>query len=136
MGRRSRISLTIDSLNMILIARLYSSREDSQEPQDLVDFLSTAESPWLYDFLIDFRRFETDLSRSHMQHLTQKWAEIGRGRDHHKCMALITQDYDLKLQLLNMTDVMPQRLIGYFKSTDEALDWIATCGDRSYKIAG
>ena len=136
MSRRSRISLTVDSANMILIARLYSTRDENQEPQDLVDFLNAADSPWLYDFIIDFRRFETELSRDHLLYLTHKWAEMSRGRDHHKCLALITGDYSLKMQLTRLMDAMPPRLISVFKSTDAALDWIATCGDQDLRETG
>eukprot|EP01042_Synura_sphagnicola_P028536 gene28536-36799_t len=135
MSRRSKISLTVDNSNMILIARLYGSRDESQEPQDLIDFVSAADAPWLYDIIIDFRRFESEISRDYIAFLTNKWRDLEAGRDQQKCMALVTNDYGLKLRLAQMMDVMPSRRISFFSSMDEALDWINLCGSGSVSAA-
>ncbi len=129
--RLSKISLTVDTPKMILIARLYSSRDETKDPQDLIDCVSATDRPWLYDIIIDFRRFESELSREYITHLTRKWHDLEQGRDRQKCLAFIVNDYSLKMQLTQMTDIMPPRLIRFFRSIDEAFDWIATCNSSS-----
>jgi hypothetical protein len=81
MHRISRISLTIDRPNAILAARLYGLRDPAEDPRDLIDHLAAAGEPWLYDILLDFRRFEADLTPDAMAFLIRKWIALEEGCD-------------------------------------------------------
>lgn len=124
MSMRSRYAVTVDRENMILIIRFHSVRNDQEAGPDLIDLLATVDSPWLYNAIFDFRRYEADLSRDYLKFLTDKWSAFTRGRDQDRCMALVGGDCDLTFNLKAMLDVMPPRHIGIFDTFDEGLEWI------------
>lgn len=124
MQKRSRYSVTVDHANMILIIRLHSLRCDQEPGPDLIDQLAMVETPWLFNALFDFRRYEADLSRDYLSFLTEKWTAFTRGRDSGRCMALVGGNPDLTFNLKAMLDVMPNRSIAIFDTFDEGLDWI------------
>lgn len=126
MSKRSRFAVTVDRDNMILIIRFHSVRNDQEAGPDLIDLLATVESPWLFNAIFDFRRYEADLSRDYLKFLTEKWAAFTRGRDQNRSMALVGGDSDLTFNLKAMLDVMPDRRIAIFDTFDEGLDWIKT----------
>jgi hypothetical protein len=124
MPKRSRFSVTADRANMILIIRFHSLRNDQDAGPDLIDQLATVETPWLFNALFDFRRYEAELSRDYLGFLTEKWAAFTRGRDTNRSMALVGGNTDLTFNLKAMFDVMPNRSIAIFDTFDEGLDWI------------
>lgn len=124
MSKRSRFAVTVDRENMILIIRFHSVRNDQEAGPDLIDLLATVETPWLFNAIFDFRRYEADLSRDYLKFLTEKWAAFTRGRDQNRSMALVGGDSDLTFNLKAMLDVMPDRRIAIFDTFDEGLDWI------------
>jgi len=124
MSKRSRFAVTVDRENMILIIRFHSVRNDQEAGPDLIDLLATVETPWLFNAIFDFRRYEADLSRDYLKFLTEKWAAFTRGRDQNRIMALVGGDSDLTFNLKAMLDVMPDRRIAIFDTFDEGLDWI------------
>lgn len=126
MSKRSRFAVTVDRDNMILIIRFHSVRNDQETGPDLIDLLATVDSPWLFNAIFDFRRYEADLSRDYLKFLTDKWAAFTRGRDQGRSMALVGGNADLTFNLKAMFDVMPDRRIGIFDTFDEGLDWIKT----------
>ncbi|MGN6365127.1 hypothetical protein [Asticcacaulis taihuensis] len=126
MSKRSRFAVTVDRDNMILIIRFHSVRNDQEAGPDLIDLLATVETPWLFNAIFDFRRYEADLSRDYLKFLTEKWAAFTRGRDQNRSMALVGGDSDLTFNLKAMLDVMPDRRIAIFDTFDEGLDWIKT----------
>ena len=134
MSKRSRFAVTVDRANMILIIRFHSMRNDQAPGPDLIDLLATIESPWLFNAIFDFRRYEADLSRDHLKFLTEKWAAFTRGRDQDRSMALVGGDTGLTFNLKAMFDVMPDRRIGIFDTFDEGLDWIKA-GDETLRAA-
>ena len=124
MSKRSRFAVTVDRDNMILIIRFHSVRNDQEAGPDLIDLLATVETPWLFNAIFDFRRYEADLSRDYLKFLTEKWAAFTRGRDQNRSMALVGGDSDLTFNLKAMLDAMPDRRIAIFDTFDEGLDWI------------
>ena len=124
MSKRSRFAVTVDRENMILIIRFHSVHNDQEAGPDLIDLLATVETPWLFNAIFDFRRYEADLSRDYLKFLTDKWAAFTRGRDQNRSMALVGGDSDLTFNLKAMLDVMPERRIAIFDTFDEGLDWI------------
>lgn len=124
MSKRSRFAVTVDRDNMILIIRFHSVRNDQEAGPDLIDLLATVDSPWLFNAIFDFRRYEADLSRDYLKFLTEKWAAFTRGRDQARSMALVGGDSDLTFNLKAMLNVMPDRRIAIFDTFDEGLDWI------------
>ena len=124
MSKRSRFAVTVDRANMILIIRFHSVRNDQEAGPDLIDQLATVETPWLFNAIFDFRRYEADLSRDYLKFLTEKWTALTRGRDHGRSMALVGGNCDLTFNLKAMLDVMPDRRITICDTFDEGLDWI------------
>ncbi|HTM82509.1 hypothetical protein [Asticcacaulis sp.] len=124
MSKRSRFAVTVDRANMILIIRFHSVRNDQEPGPDLIDLLATVESPWLFNAIFDFRRYEADLSRDYLKFLTEKWTALTCGRDQGRSMALVGGNCDLTFNLKAMLDVMPHRRIAICDTFDEGLDWI------------
>jgi len=124
MSKRSRFAVTVDRANMILVIRFHSVRAGQDAGPDLIDLLATVETPWLFNAIFDFRRYEVDLSRDYLRFLTDKWSALTRGRDRGRSMALVGGDADLTFNLQSMLDVMPDRHIGIFDTFDEGLEWI------------
>ena len=125
MPKRSRISLTVDVSNHILMIRLHSLRDEHDTP-DLIDHLQGVAEPWTYDAIFDFRRYEAELSREHLAFLTQKWFALTAGRDRGRQMALVSPCPVLAQNLREMRGAMPDRAVAVFESFDEGLDWIKT----------
>ena len=134
MSKRSRYAVTVDRDNMILIIRFHSVRSDQDTGPDLIDLMATVDSPWLFDAIFDFRRYEIDLSRDYLKFLTDKWIAFTRGRDRNRSMALVGGDTDLTFNLKAMLDVMPDRRIAIFDTFDEGLEWIKS-DDESRRAA-
>ena len=134
MSRRSRISLTVDTPNLILSARLYSLYDEADGAPDLVDHLKAAGQPWLYNIIIDFRRFEAILDDVYIAYLANKWAQLERGRDGGKRLCVVTSDPCLKARLSGLSAAMPQREVALFDCFDQGLDWTRT-GDAKLREA-
>jgi len=109
---------------MILIIRFHSLRDDQAPGPDLIDLLATIDTPWLFNAIFDFRRYEANLSRDYLKFLTDKWTVFTGGRDQDRSMALVGGDCDLTFNLKAMLDIMPDRRIGIFDTFDEGLEWI------------
>jgi hypothetical protein len=124
MHRISRISLTIDRPNAILAARLYGLRDPAEDPRDLIDHLAAAGEPWLYDILLDFRRFEADLTPDAMAFLIRKWIALEEGHITRKLLGIVTGDLKFKAQLIAISDAVPHRQVVIFDTFDEGLEWI------------
>ncbi len=132
MLKRSRISLTVDVTNHILVIRLHSLCTAREAP-DLIDHLKGVAEPWSYDAIFDFRRYEAELSQDYLAFLTQKWMAVSAGRDRSRRMALISASTALSRQLYAMRSAMPDRDIAIFECFDEGLDW--TMSGRVSEVA-
>jgi len=126
MSQRSRISLTVDTPNHILIVRPYSAYDEGSGEPDLVDHLRQAGQPWLFNIIIDFRRFEAIVDDVYIAFLTNKWTQLERGRDDAKRLAIVTGDPCLKARLATLHIALPQRKVAFFTNFDEGLDWART----------
>lgn len=127
MNRLSRISITLDSPNHVLLIRFFSLREASDKAPDLIDYLDTVGKPWLYHAILDFRRYEAELSSEYTQFLLDKWLALEAGRDVRRALAVITRDPWLKERLKPLATVLPHRNLAFFSTFDEGLDWVKSC---------
>ncbi|MBW8882599.1 MAG: hypothetical protein JF615_14600 [Asticcacaulis sp.] len=123
MSQRSRISLTVDVSSHILMIRLHSLG-DAHETPDLIDHVNDVAEPWSYDAILDFRRYEAELSHDYLIHLGQKWVQLAQGRDLGRRLALISPCPVLSGQLLALAKALPGRGLAVFESFDDGLDWI------------
>ncbi len=120
----SRISVTADNPNLLMIVRLFSRRDPGDGMPDLVDHLEAMGEPWLHHIILDFRRFEADLTGEYLGFLVTKWRALEAGRVHNLCLAAITDDLSLKARLMPLVTAMPHRSLRFFDTFDEGLDWI------------
>lgn len=119
----SRISVTIDRPNCILVVRLFSRRAVGTGP-GLMDHLNAINQPWRYDAIFDFRRYEADLTDAYVGKMAEAWGNIENGRDMRKRLAVITSDPCLRRHLAPLGDALPGRSATFFDTFDEGLDWL------------
>ncbi len=119
----SRISVTVDRPNRILLVRLFSQRAVGTGP-GLMDHLNAIANPWLYDAIFDFRRYEADLTDAYVGKMAEAWANIEGGRDLRKRLAIVTSDPLLRAHLAPLKYALPGRSATFFDTFDEGFDWI------------
>ncbi len=124
MKQRSRVSVTVDTSNQIIVTRLFSLRQAVDGLPDLIDHLKMAGQPWLYDAILDFRRYEAELTPDYLEFLVGKWISLEAGRRLRKILCVITPDLSLRAQLMPLADALPHRELAFFDTFDEAMDWI------------
>jgi len=124
MKQLSRVSVTIDTPNHVIVARLFSLREAMYGLPDLIDHLKAAGKPWLYDAILDFSRYEAELTPDYLEFLVGKWISLEAGCRTRKLLAVIAPELTLRAQLMPLGDTLPHRELTFFDTFDEAMDWI------------
>ena len=121
---RSRLTLSIDEDHKLFVVRYIGDIEGEEINDSLLAQLSRLEKPWEYHTLIDMRRHDATVLVTEIEDLATRWNQMARGRDHGARIAVISED-PLVHARQNLTQAMfPGRLMGYFYTFDEGLDWI------------
>ena len=121
---RSRLTLSVDEDHKLFLVRYIGEIGGGEINDSLLTQLSSIDKPWEYHTLIDMRRHDAAVLVSEIEDLAKRWNEMARGRDHGARIAVVSED-PLVHARQNLTQAMfPGRVMGYFYTFDEALDWI------------
>ncbi len=121
---RSRLTLSVDEDHKLFVVRYIGDIEGGEINDSLLDQLSRLDKPWEYHTLIDMRRHDATVLVGEIENLAQRWNQMARGRDHGARIAVVSED-PLVHARQNLTQAMfPGRVMGYFYTFDEGLEWI------------
>ncbi len=121
---RSRLTLSVDEDHKLFLVRYIGDIEGEEINDNLLSQLSRLDKPWEYHTLIDMRRHDATVLVTEIEDLARRWNEMARGRDHGARIAVVSED-PLVHARQNLTQAMfPGRVMGYFYTFDEGLEWI------------
>jgi len=121
---RSRLTLSVDEDHKLFVVRYIGEIEGEAINDSLLEQLSRLDKPWEYHTLIDMRRHDATVLVTEIEDLARRWNQMARGRDHGARIAVVSED-PLVHARQNLTQAMfPGRVMGYFFTFDEGLDWI------------
>jgi len=121
---RSRLTLSVDEDHKLFVVRYIGEIGGEDINDSMLTQLSRLDKPWEYHSIIDMRRHDATVLASEIEELAKRWNEMARGRDHGARIAVISED-PLVHARQNLTQAMfPGRIMGYFYTFDEGLEWI------------
>ena len=121
---RSRLTLSVDEDHKLFLVRYIGEIGGGEINDSLLTQLSSIDKPWEYHTLIDMRRHDAAVLVSEIEDLAKRWNEMARGRDHGARIAVVSEDPLVHARQGSTQSLFPQRVMNYFYSFDEALDWI------------
>ncbi len=130
MTARARLSLTVDDEHRILLMRYLGAIEGDEINLSMMQQVSQLDRPWLYDSIIDMRRFDGAVLTSDIEELGLRWALLAQGRDKGRLTAVISEDPLVRARQSLTQGAFPFRTLGYFENFDEGLEWIKAQGGR------
>ncbi len=130
---RSRLTLSVDEDHKLFVVRYIGEIGGEDINDSMLTQLSRLEKPWEYHSIIDMRRHDATVLSSEIEDLSKRWNEMARGRDHGARIAVISED-PLVHARQNLTQAMfPGRVMGYFYTFDEGLEWIKEVASQNGK---
>jgi hypothetical protein len=118
----THVHVITDKPNRISVIRVTGRREKDAPP--LIDHLKTLEEPWLYDCILDLRRYEANLSAHHVAEINRRWKSFFKAQKFEASMAVISKDYTLLGYLKAQFATQHMPFLEAFDDFDAALDWI------------
>lgn len=126
---RSRLTLSVDENHKLFVVRYIGEIAGDDLNDSLLTQLSRLDKPWEYHSIIDMRRHDATVLASEIEDLARRWNQMARGRDTGSRTAVISEDPLVHARQATTQALFPQRVMGYFRSFDEGLDWVKeTCG--------
>jgi hypothetical protein len=130
---RSRLTLSVDEDHKLFVVRYIGEIGGEDINDSMLTQLSRLDKPWEYHSIIDMRRHDATVLSSEIEDLAKRWNEMARGRDHGARIAVISED-PLVHARQNLTQAMfPGRVMGYFYTFDEGLEWIKEVASQNGK---
>ncbi len=132
---RSRLTLSVDDTLKLFVVRYIGEIPGEEINHSMLSQLAALEQPWEYDSIIDMRRHDATVLASEIEDLATKWNAMARGRDEGALTAVISED-PLVHARQNLTQTMfPARVMAYFHTFDEGLDWIKSVRGHDRAVA-
>ena len=128
---RSRLTLSVDEDHKLFVVR-YIGHIGGEEINDtMIEQLSKLDRPWQYHTIIDMRRYDAAVLATEIEDLAQRWNALARGRDNGARIAVISEDPVVHSRQGLTQTLFPQRVVAYFYTFDEGLDWIKDAGSEA-----
>ncbi len=121
---RSRLTLSVDEDNKLFVVRYIGAIDGEEINDSLLTQLAQLDRPWEYHTIIDMRRHDGAVLGSDIEDLAGRWNQWARGRDSGTRAAVVSEDPLVHARQGSTQSLFPQRVMNYFYSFDEALDWI------------
>jgi len=128
---RSRLTLSIDEDHKLFVVRYIGEIGGEEINDSLLTQLSQVDKPWEYHTLIDMRRHDATVLSSEIEDLARRWNAMARGRDAGARIAVVSDDPLVHARQTLAQGMFPQRVMGYFHTFDEGLEWIKAGGSQS-----
>jgi len=136
MSAHARVAFSIDEARKTLILRYIGDISGDRLYAQVLDYIHTVEAPWLYDFLVDTRRFDGVIQAADTEHIGQLWAGLAQGRDKGRRIAVVSTDPLIHARKSLRDAIFPHRRSAVFTTMDEALEWLAEPADAQAPIDG
>ncbi len=124
MSPHARVAFSIDEPRKTLIFRYIGDLSGDRLYAQALDHLHTVEAPWLYDFLVDTRRFDGVIQASDTETFGRSWADLAQGRDAGRRIAVVSSDPLIRARKSLRDAIFPHRTSDVFATMDEALEWL------------
>ncbi len=121
---RSRLTLSVDEDHKLFVVRYIGDIAGEDINDSLLTQLSHLDKPWEYHSLIDMRRHDAPVLVSEIDDLARRWNDMARGRDHGARIAVVSEDPLVHARQTLTQAMFPGRVMGYFYTFDEGLEWI------------
>jgi hypothetical protein len=121
---RSRLTLSVDEDHKLFVVRYIGEIAGDDINDSLLTQLSRLDKPWEYHCLVDMRHHDATVLASEIEDLARRWNDMACGRDAGARTAVISDDPLVHARQAMTQALFPQRVMGYFHSFDEGLDWI------------
>ena len=126
MNAHTRVAFSIDELRKTLIFRYIGDISGDRLYAQALDHIQTVEAPWLYDFLVDTRRFDGVIRAGDTERFGRQWADLAQGRDAGRRIAVVSRDPLIRARKNLRDAIFCHRQSGVFATMDEALEWLET----------
>ncbi|MGA9659996.1 MAG: hypothetical protein WBQ60_12990 [Asticcacaulis sp.] len=121
---RSRITLTIDESIKTLIIRYIGTLDGDEVNESMISKLANVPDAWVYDSIIDMRRYEGTIMSSEIEELSLRWNLLAQGRDAGGCIAIISDDPLVRARLSTTRTFFPLRTLEVFDHFEDGCAWI------------
>ncbi len=126
MSPHARVAFSIDETRMTLILRYIGNISGDRLYAQVLDHLRSVDAPWLYDFLVDTRRFDGVIQAADTENIGRQWAELAQGRDAGRRIVVVSSDPLVHARKSLRDAIFPYRTSAVFETMDEALEWLGT----------
>ena len=124
----SRFSLFVQNENQLFVVRVAGSMDGWEFVERLFAEYDQLGNPWAFNRIMDFRRYEDELSRVHLEEMNRRWVARLPATPPITRVAIVRQsvsDYEKKPAF---TPKIPSRVVCQFTNFHEAVAWALTTG--------
>lgn len=132
---RSRLNVFTDHANGLLIVRPIGIMAGFDFVERLVEAYNHIDRPWLYNRLVDLRRFEGELSDADCDGFARAWARLTAGVTYHAYIASVVNDRHDGLRQPERSEHFAHETVCFFRDYHEAIGWLLA-EDRDDYLAG
>lgn len=124
MTPRSRLNFSQNDEQKRITIRYIGDVDGQEIVNGIARYLETVGEVWLYDIIIDMRRFEGFVPFEELGRLAREWATIAHGRDMGRKVAIISQDPLVLARAKAYPATFPTRVIRIFAEMIDGENWI------------
>lgn len=124
MPPRSRLNFSQNDEQKRITIRYIGDLDGQEIVSGIARYLETVGEVWLYDIIIDMRRFEGFVPFDELGRLARQWATIAQGRDMGRKVAIISQDPLVLARAKAYPVTFPTRVIRIFAEMIDGENWI------------
>lgn len=124
MSMRSRLNFSQNDEQKLLTIRYIGDLDGQAIVNGIARYLESVGEVWLYDIVIDMRRFEGFVPFDDLGRLARQWATIAQGRDMGRKVAIISSDPLVLARASAYPATFPTRVIRIFGDMVQAQNWI------------
>ncbi|UDF02254.1 hypothetical protein [Asticcacaulis sp. AND118] len=124
MPQKYRLSVYLDDTHPILIARVFGPMPSDELCEAFLRAYAEIGEPWLYDRLIDMRRYTGHMEDADTARFARVWADWTRDVPQGRRVAFVTHDPVEQETIRTNHALYPKDTMRNFDTADEALDWL------------
>lgn len=134
MPERVRLNFHLDDRLRLIVIRPIGNFSSTIFTERSFEAFRSVASPWLYNRVYDFRRYDIRLSMDDVRKIAKQWADLTAGQDYHANVAVVSNAPDDKLRLPSNFNLFPHETICHFADFHQGVGWLMA-PDKAHYLA-
>ena len=127
-----RFNFYVNTEYRMLITRVIGDMSSNDYAARMTEAYASVDEPWTYSRLIDFRRFDGQVTQSDIEEMARRWADLTEGQDFRANVAIVSFDPNDKVRSPIQSPYNVHETLCYFMDYHEAIGWLLAADQARY----